>query len=119
MVLKKALNTMNSSQTLMTYNAILTITGKMLIAAQNSEWDQLTKLEKECRQLTELLIINDPEPILDEQLLQKKVKIIHQILADDAQIKAITEPWLKKLEDMLNTTDRSYSIQQAYQTFSL
>lgn len=110
---------MNSTQTLMTYNAILATTGKMLIAAQNCEWDQLTKLEQECRQLTELLIENDPEPILDEELLQTKVKIIHQILADDAQIKAITEPWLKKLEDMLNTKDRTYSLQQAYQSMSL
>lgn len=110
---------MNSTRTLMTYNAILATTGKMLIAAQNSEWDQLTKLEKECRQLTKLLIENDPEPILDEELLQTKVKIINQILADDAQIKAITEPWLKKLEDMLNTTDRTYSLQQAYQSMSL
>ncbi|MBX3616141.1 flagellar protein FliT [Nitrosomonas sp.] len=110
---------MNSTQTLMTYNAILATTGKMLIAAQNSEWEQLTKLEQECRQLTELLIENDPEPILDEELLQAKVKIIHQILADDAQIKAITEPWLKKLEDMLNTKDHTYSLQQAYQPLSL
>lgn len=109
---------MNNSQTLMTYNAILATTGKMLIAAQNSEWDQLTKLEKECRQLTESLIKNEPDPILDEELLQKKVKIIHQILADDAQIKAITEPWLKKLEGMLNTKDRTYSLQQAYQSIS-
>lgn len=109
---------MNNSQTLITYNAILTTTGKMLIAAQNCEWDQLTRLEKECRQLTELLIKNDPEPILDEELLQEKVKIIHQILADDAQIKAITEPWLRKLEDMLKTKDRTYSLQQAYQSIS-
>lgn len=109
---------MNNSQTLITYNAILTTTGKMLIAAQNCEWDQLTRLEKECRQLTELLNKNDPEPILDEELLQEKVKIIHQILADDAQIKAITEPWLRKLEDMLKTKDRTYSLQQAYQSIS-
>lgn len=109
---------MNSSQTLMIYNAILATTGKMLIAAQNSEWDQLTELEKECRQLTESLVKNDQDPILDEELLQKKVKIIHQILADDAQIKAITEPWLKKLEGMLNTKDRTYSLQQAYQSIS-
>ena len=35
---------MDSVQTLKTYNAILATTGKMLAAAQNSEWDQLIQL---------------------------------------------------------------------------
>ncbi len=109
---------MDSVQTLKTYNAILATTGKMLAAAQNSEWDQLIQLEQECRQLTEVLIKNDQEPILDEELLQKKVKIIHQILADDAQIRAITEPWMIKLQDMLYTNSRTRNLQLAYQPVS-
>ncbi|MDO8894254.1 MAG: flagellar protein FliT [Nitrosomonas sp.] len=106
---------MNSTQALITYDAILAITGEMLTAAQNNKWDQLILLEQECRKLTEMLIKHDPEPILDKELLQKKVRIISQILADDAQIRAITEPWLIKLQDMLNTNGRTRSLQQAYQ----
>lgn len=106
---------MNSAQTLMTYDAILAITGKMLAAAQNNNWDQLILLEQECRKLTEALIKHDPEPILDKELLQKKVKMINQILADDAKIRAITEPWMAKLQDMLNTNGHTRSLQQAYQ----
>jgi len=106
---------MNSAQTLMTYDAILAITGEMLAAAQNNKWDQLILLEQECRKLTDTLIKNDPEPILDKELLQKKVKIINQILADDAQIRAITEPWMTKLQNMLNTNGHARSLQQAYQ----
>ncbi|QOJ22757.1 MAG: flagellar protein FliT [Gammaproteobacteria bacterium] len=106
---------MNSAQTLETYDAILATTGKMLAAAQNNEWDQLIQLENECRQLTESLIQNDQEPILDKELLQKKVKIIHQILADDAQIRAITEPWMLKLQDMLNISSRTRNLELAYQ----
>ena len=107
---------MNSVQTLKTYDAILATTGKMLTAAQNNEWDRLIELEQECRQLTEILIKNDQEPILDKELLQKKIKIIHQILADDAQIRAITEPWMMKLQDMLNTNSRERNLQLAYQS---
>ena len=106
---------MDSTQTIMTYTAILATTGKMLAAAQNNEWDQLISLEQECRQLTEILKNNDPEPMLDKELLQKKVKIIHQILDDDAQIRAITEPWMTRLQDMLSTNGRTRSLQQAYQ----
>lgn len=102
-------------QILATYNAILATTGKMLAAAQNNEWDQLILLEKECKQLTESLMNSDPEPMLDKELLQKKVQIIHQILDDDAQIKAITEPWMMKLQDMLSTNSRTRELQHAYQ----
>ena len=109
---------MDSIQTLKTYDAILATTGKMLAAAQNSEWDQLIQLEQECRQLTEILIQNDQEPILDKELLEKKVEMIHQILADDAQIRAITEPWMVKLQDILNTNSRTRDLQFAYQPFN-
>ena len=40
--------------------------------------------------------------------------MIQEILDDDAQIKAITQPWMEKLQYMLNTTDHSHRIQQAY-----
>ena len=107
---------MDSSQTLMTYNAILATTGKMLTAAQNNEWDQLIQLEQECKQLTESLMKNDQGPILDKELLQKKIQIIHQILADDAQIKAITEPWMTRLQSILSSNNRVRDLQQAYQS---
>ncbi len=109
---------MNSAQTLMTYDAILAITSRMLSAAQNNKWDQLILLEQECRKLTEMLIKHDPEPILDKELLQRKVKIINQILTDDAQIRAITEPWMIKLQNMLNTNGHTRSLQQAYQAIN-
>ncbi|SFD90514.1 flagellar protein FliT [Nitrosomonas sp. Nm166] len=106
---------MDDIQTIMTYKAILTTTGKMLIAAQNNEWDELISLEQECRRLAEILTKEDPEPILDKELLQKKVKIIHQILNDDAQIRAITEPWMMRLQDLLSTSERTRNLQQTYQ----
>lgn len=109
---------MNSTQALITYDAILAITGEMLAAAQDNKWDQLISLEQEYRKLTEILIKNNPEPILDKELLQKKVRIINQILADDAQIRAITEPWMMKLQDMLNTNERTRNLQQAYQSIN-
>lgn len=105
---------MTSAETIMTYKAILTITRKMLSAARNNQWDELIVLEKECRNLTDKLINNDPEPILDENSLKNKIRIIQEILDDDAQIKAITQPWMEKLQYMLNTTDHSHRVQQAY-----
>lgn len=107
---------MDNTQAIMAYEAILATTGKMLVAAQNNEWDELVSLEKECRQLTEILIKKNLEPILDKELLQKKVKIIHQILDENAQVRALTEPWVARLQDILNTNGRTRNLQQAYRS---
>ena len=106
---------MNDIQTIMAYKAILATTGKMLVAAQNNRWDELISLEQECRELTQILIKGDPEPLLDKELLQNKIKIIHQILDDDAQIRAITEPWMMRLQELLSTNERTRNLQRAYQ----
>ena len=66
--------------------------------------------------MTETLKKNDAEPMLDKELLKKKVAIIHQILEDDAQIRAIIAPWMMKLQDILNTNSRTRNLQQAYQS---
>jgi len=108
---------MDSIETLMTYEAILATTKKMLTAARNNQWNELVALEKECRMLAEKLIHNSPEPILDENLLQDKIRMIHEILGDDAQIKAITQPWMEKLQYMVNSVDLSQKLEQTYQPF--
>ncbi len=107
---------MDSTQTIMIYKAILAITGKMLIAAQNKEWDELVSLEQECGKLAQILINENHQPILDTELLQNKIKIIHQILDDDAQIRAITESWMIRLQDILCANGKVRSLQRAYLT---
>ncbi len=81
--------------------AILETTGKILVAAKNGEWDLLISLGKECKHLTDLLKEKKPEPNLSDELLQEKIEIIHQILEDDDQIRAITEPWMIRLQEIL------------------
>ena len=106
---------MNNTHTITIYNTILATTEKMLTAAQNSEWDQLVSLEQECRKLTDNLKRNHTEPPLDKELQQKKIKIIHQILDNDAQIRAIIEPWMTRLQEMLSINRRTRNLQQIYQ----
>jgi len=106
---------MNNLQIIAIYEEIQTITGKMLLAAQNSEWDTLITLEEECRKLTKQLMQNKSEPKLTDELLHKKEKIIHQVLENDSKIKSITQLWMKKLNDTLNTTGRKRNLHRAYQ----
>lgn len=106
---------MNSTQVINIYEDIQVTTHKMLLAAQNSDWDKLIKLEQECKRLTSELINNEQESILNHEQQQKKLEIIHQVLDDDAQIRSITEPWMEKLQDILCTSERKRNLQQAYE----
>lgn len=107
---------MDHNQIINTYEAILIITNKMLEAAENREWEKLIALEEECRKLTSKLVINNPNQELSDELLDKKIKIIHQVLANDAKIRSITEPWMANLQSMINTVGRRRNLQHAYQT---
>lgn len=106
---------MDNIQIISIYEEILATTNKMLDAAQKNEWDTLINLEKQCRELTHKLIANEAECTLSHELQQKKIKIIHQVLHDDAQIRSITEPWMTKLQEMINTNTYKRNLQQAYQ----
>ncbi|WP_090332436.1 flagellar protein FliT [Nitrosomonas sp. Nm51] len=105
---------MDSKQLIDLYEDIKAVTNKMVITAQNGEWDNLVQLEQKCRQLTDELIRNEAKISLSHELQQRKIEIIHQVLDDDAKIRSITEPWMKKLQDILCTNERKRNLQQAY-----
>ncbi|TFH10109.1 MAG: flagellar protein FliT [Nitrosomonadales bacterium] len=92
----------NSSEIIVIYESILAITGQMLKAAQSADWENLIALEQECRGLTRKLMINNANKMLDGETRQRKQKIIQQILADDAEIRILTQPWMAQLQNILS-----------------
>lgn len=96
------------------YEDILRITGSMLAAARNAEWDQLIALEAECRSLIEQLKPRDPTTPLNEKHRRRKVEIIHGILANDAEIREHLDPWMAKLQHYLGNASRSRQVRVAY-----
>ncbi|MBE7527769.1 flagellar protein FliT [Nitrosomonas sp.] len=109
-------NNRNDMQMIATYEAILTITDQMLQAAKNSDWDELIALEQNCKHLTTHLMAQHASGQLDDELRQKKINLIHGILERDAEIRAITEPWMVKLQNQLTGYDRNRKLGQTYQT---
>ncbi len=105
---------MNSPQVIAIYETILAITGQMLDAARNDDWDRLVALEKNCKQLIEELIAENYGLPLSSQLQQRKAEIIRQVLADDAAIRNITEPWMAQLQNLLGSAGRERKLSQAY-----
>ncbi|MDT8363780.1 MAG: flagellar protein FliT [Nitrosomonas sp.] len=107
---------MNGAQTIAAYEGILAITDKMLQAARASDWDKLVALEQECKHITHRLMGHSGQPKLDDQLQKKKIALIQQILVHDAEIRAVTEPWMMHLQNLLGNAHHKQKLNQAYQT---
>jgi flagellar protein FliT len=105
---------MTGTQIIATYEAILALTGEMLEAARNDDWERLVALEKDCKQLVDALIAEDKGGPRDSDFLQRKAEIIRKVLADDAQIRNITEPWMAQLQKILGSAGREKRLHQVY-----
>lgn len=101
---------MNGSEIITTYEAILITTGQMLKVVQRADWRNLIVLEQECSNLIKKIIINDESKMLSDELRQRKLEIIQQILAVDAEIRTFTQPWTVQLQIILRNTIREHRL---------
>lgn len=105
---------MDAMQEIRTYEAISSITGRMVEAARASDWDLLATLEHDCSGLVNGLRAADGRWTLNHEQRQRKVALIRKVLADDAEIRSLTEPWLEKLAALLGTAGRETRLHRAY-----
>lgn len=96
------------------YESIAAASGRMLRAAQDSDWDALIEQEKVCAALIEALRAADAERKLSGEALVRKAAIIRQVLAEDAEIRCLTQPWLRRLEELLRASANQLRLGDAY-----
>lgn len=97
------------------YEALSRLTEDMLLAAQGGDWDRLTSLEPDCREVVDRLMIHTPGVELSDSEQQCKLDLIRRILANDARIRELAEPQLAKLLNLLRCTDTSRKLARAYE----
>lgn len=105
---------MSSHPILEHYERIKNVTGQMVAAARRADWDHLIDLEESCRSLTDALVEAERGVQLPPPVLERKVELIRTVLADDAEIRNLTEPWMKRLQELLEGVDLSRQVQSAY-----
>ena len=107
---------MSNEEMIRTYENILAITAQMLEAARAADWDLLVNREQECRQLVESLMDtrNENNIVLEPQVHKRKVEIIRKVLADDAEIRNLTEPWMQRLQHLLTSVGHERKLHAAY-----
>jgi len=105
--------TMTSVEAIAAFASISTFTGEMTEAARAGEWDRLAALEGRCAAVVATLKAAAPIQ-LPPEMQRQKVELIQKILADDAEIRRYTEPWMHKVQTLLGSAGMTRRLRQAY-----
>jgi flagellar protein FliT len=96
------------------YTRMADASGRMLAAARRDDWDTVSATEMECtRLIAELSSMGDLVPT-DPHLRDQKLAMMKRVLADDAEIRVLTQPWMKKLDALLRNSDTVARLDRAY-----
>ena len=99
-----------------TYDAMAVTSAQMVVAARNADWDRLIALERDCGALVAALKrVDEPVPRPDAGHVKRKVALIRKVLADDAEIRRHTEPWMARLQVYLGSARREQRLLHAYE----
>ena len=91
---------MTPQDVLYAHEQIAGLTGKMLEAARNGDWIALNRLEIQCAEYARQFEQDGRLPLTGADR-QRKVALLKQILANDREIRAITEPWHAQAAQMM------------------
>jgi len=105
---------MNNQEIISLYETVAVITNQMLAAARIGDWEQLVVLESRCTSHVETIKNGESPAPLTGVVRERKVKIIKKILADDREIRTITEPWMAQLSASMNSNNTERKLSRAY-----
>ena len=108
---------MDETQIISIYENVAEITDRMLHAARAGDWDLLTQLEQDCSSQVEVLRDQDTPIPLAAEMRDKKIRIIKKILADDREIRDLTEPWMAQLANIMKNSDANRMLSSTYGSY--
>ena len=96
------------------YESMSTLSAQMVEAASACDWDRLVALEQDCAGLARHLEADGKPVPLSESERARKRDLIRRILADDAEVRRHTEPWMEQVKQFLGGGARERSMRRAY-----
>ena len=91
---------MTSNDVLSMYENIAGMTDKMVVAARASDWDGLNTLENQCASAASPTLPGKV-PALAGAARMRKIDLLKEILANDREIRTITEPWMAQMASVM------------------
>lgn len=95
------------------YQHLSDLTGKMREAATHNDWDGLIALEKLCAQQIARIKPRDAVPS-NEAVRREKAALIRKMLADDKAIREQTEPWMRQMQQIMQSARSEQRLHNAY-----
>lgn len=91
---------MDSLEIISVYERLAGLTAKMAEAALARNWNDFEELENQCAKQVDYAKSLKPPP-LQGAPLRRKISLLKQIMANDRNIRKITEPWQHQLPSFL------------------
>jgi flagellar protein FliT len=95
------------------YEEMTSLSARMVEAARRNDWDDLIELERSVGSLR-LRIADDENNRLDRSERERKAALIQRILADDAEIRRHTEPWMEQVRQFLGGARKKRQVDLTY-----
>ena len=96
------------------YEDMSDLSGRMLDAARSRDWETLVALESRCAGHVRTLQAEEGPVPLTGASRERKISLIHKILADDKAIRDITMPWMAELSALMSNTRTERKLNSAY-----
>lgn len=101
------------------YEEMTALSARMVEAARRNDWDSLIELERSVSELRLRLAEDEDNTRLERLERERKAALIQRILADDAEIRRHTEPWMEQVRQFLGGARKKRQVDQAYGAHSL
>ena len=95
------------------YETVASASTRMLDAARAGDWEAFAAHEQSCSAAIDVLRAQTGAA-LDTAELERKSEIIRQVLAQDAEIRRLAQPWLERMEALLNAVGNRRRVDAAY-----
>ena len=96
------------------YREVERLTNSMLSAAHQQDWDQLVALEAGCANCVESIRGCAVAGKLSGEARQQKMMLLKSILANDREIRKLTDPWMQRISHMLETANTECRVRRSY-----
>lgn len=96
------------------YETMSDISEQMVQAAQANDWEQLIVLERRVAGMRDTLLAANRASDLTTQERERKAALIQRILADDAEVRRHTEPWMEQVRCFLGAATQGRLVRGAY-----
>lgn len=95
------------------YRKISIVSTEMVESARQGDWDALVQAEHRCKALiSELRALGEREMTPEE--FEEKRRIFRKMLAEDAEIRDLAQPWMRRLQAILASASNERRLDVSY-----